>query len=549
MPTIKGFIKNWRDEIILPITRGELVLDSDGQMALQSIKFLATDQHPGLMSPEEKAMLSGSGSGQSLKDLYTKIEYINNGIQVGGGTLKFYNSEGQHTPINFVSPEEGHLNITVAPNTQDINIALAEIVTETSIQKRLNTITVDKYGRVTSVDGAPLLDSEIPPELTGKTLTNATLSNAKTDIKEIGTDDLSIVNKAYVDAQVNEISKATTGALIFGGTISDVDAAIQVLEDNTKDWDKHYFKVTGNFTLEAKYLNSKTEGEDDQPVKKGDTLIVHESKYVYVPSADEVVTRLTVFNTNAVEKALEEVDGNITLQFSSVFDVKSPPNTSKTATITLPVAGAQTDGYLSATDWNRFNEYNTKLAVTYTGTVTQSMKGSYEIGKIKIGTSAEQVIYGINNIANLTLENGSTSGSNPEYNPILKFTETNLTNPYEIVLQGSNGITVKKNDKTVEFRVAIDPLQDKYLKINQNGQLQIVIGSENNDTAPLGNTSESINDGLTDYREFIEFQNNVVAAFERLFINIDNTLEDETKTYHYGSTALINALNFESSEK
>jgi hypothetical protein len=27
---IKGFIKNWRDEIILPITRGELVLDSAG---------------------------------------------------------------------------------------------------------------------------------------------------------------------------------------------------------------------------------------------------------------------------------------------------------------------------------------------------------------------------------------------------------------------------------------------------------------------------------------------------------------------------------------
>ena len=42
---------------ILPITRGELVLDSSGNIALHSTEFLATDSQPGLISPEDKIHL------------------------------------------------------------------------------------------------------------------------------------------------------------------------------------------------------------------------------------------------------------------------------------------------------------------------------------------------------------------------------------------------------------------------------------------------------------------------------------------------------------
>lgn len=35
---------------VMPITRGELVLDSEGQIALRSTQFLATDSQPGLTS-------------------------------------------------------------------------------------------------------------------------------------------------------------------------------------------------------------------------------------------------------------------------------------------------------------------------------------------------------------------------------------------------------------------------------------------------------------------------------------------------------------------
>ena len=236
MATIKGFIKNWRDEIILPITRGELVLDSTGNIALRSSEFLADlngDGLPGLMTAAEKRMLSGGGTGQGLSDLYTKIEYINNGIQVNGSTLKFYTSAGVHSPINITSPAEGQLSITAATNNT-INIALKEIKTDsTSVNARLHSITVDKYGRVTSVSGSALADAEIPEELTNKTLINATLTNAKTSDKEIGTDELAVANKAYVDTQIREITGLATGALKFGGSLSTADAAITALNNPT----------------------------------------------------------------------------------------------------------------------------------------------------------------------------------------------------------------------------------------------------------------------------------------------------------------------------
>lgn len=76
MATInKGFIKDWSDNILLPITRGELVLDSNGIIAFHSEQFLATSEHPGLMTSAEKAMLAGS-LGQYLKNIHLQIQLI-----------------------------------------------------------------------------------------------------------------------------------------------------------------------------------------------------------------------------------------------------------------------------------------------------------------------------------------------------------------------------------------------------------------------------------------------------------------------------------------
>lgn len=54
----KGILRDTNNVEILPVTRGELVLDSSGKEALRSKEFLATDSWPGLMSSEDKEKLN-----------------------------------------------------------------------------------------------------------------------------------------------------------------------------------------------------------------------------------------------------------------------------------------------------------------------------------------------------------------------------------------------------------------------------------------------------------------------------------------------------------
>lgn len=56
MKVRKAFIKQ-DGEVLLPITRGEVVLDSSGGQALHSTEFLATSSTPGLITPEEKTII------------------------------------------------------------------------------------------------------------------------------------------------------------------------------------------------------------------------------------------------------------------------------------------------------------------------------------------------------------------------------------------------------------------------------------------------------------------------------------------------------------
>lgn len=54
----KVILKDQDNVEILPITRGELIVDSSGKEAFHSNEFLATNSQPGLMSPEEKVKIS-----------------------------------------------------------------------------------------------------------------------------------------------------------------------------------------------------------------------------------------------------------------------------------------------------------------------------------------------------------------------------------------------------------------------------------------------------------------------------------------------------------
>lgn len=54
---IKAILKNQSGIEILPITRAELILDSEGKQAFRSAKLLATADQPGLMSSDDKRVI------------------------------------------------------------------------------------------------------------------------------------------------------------------------------------------------------------------------------------------------------------------------------------------------------------------------------------------------------------------------------------------------------------------------------------------------------------------------------------------------------------
>ena len=72
----KVILKDQDNVEILPITRGELVIDSSGKEAFHSNEFLATDSQPGLMSSEDKYKLdhleeSGPGDNNKVAQINT----------------------------------------------------------------------------------------------------------------------------------------------------------------------------------------------------------------------------------------------------------------------------------------------------------------------------------------------------------------------------------------------------------------------------------------------------------------------------------------------
>ena len=72
---IKGFIKDWKGQRILPITRAELVLDQNGNPAFTSALFEAghvnadgTVNQYGLISAAERALITGGSTGQGISE-------------------------------------------------------------------------------------------------------------------------------------------------------------------------------------------------------------------------------------------------------------------------------------------------------------------------------------------------------------------------------------------------------------------------------------------------------------------------------------------------
>lgn len=311
------------------------MLDTNGNLALTSAQYAVGATGPdgkqnlfGLMSLTEKQMLTGSTSGQGITDIYEKLGFINDGIKVGTNVLHFYDynkAEGErYTPIT-IQGTAGRVAVTNVGNVITVDLAT---VTVTNTNKGtanyvVKAVEVDDYGRVTSVNNALLTNSEIPQELTEKTLTDAILKNAKThaDLDE-KSDNSAVANKKYVDDKFNTVNATAIGALHFKGSLANSTDAGNVLKAENVNG---YYKVTSEFILSESQIHQNTQPVKDGQViiDAGDTLIIHyvdnAYKFVHIPAGDDITT-ITVKENGSVQGS-PNLDGNIVFNFDKLFDV------------------------------------------------------------------------------------------------------------------------------------------------------------------------------------------------------------------------------------
>jgi hypothetical protein len=74
----KAILKDQDGIEILPITRAELILDSEGKPAFRSASLLATDADPGLMSQDDKKLLRSAVIIQNTTDGIALLTDVNN---------------------------------------------------------------------------------------------------------------------------------------------------------------------------------------------------------------------------------------------------------------------------------------------------------------------------------------------------------------------------------------------------------------------------------------------------------------------------------------
>lgn len=531
LKTYKGFVNDINGNRLLPITRGELILDANGNLAFTSASFEAGILGDyGLISKNDLDKLKSiSGGNVNISDLSTKIDYINTGIKVGNTVLNYYNVGNTitSTPISFAS--NGSLSITTANNI--INIGLQEINEGKDVANLTNTliraITVDKYGIVKSVSGGALTNDDIP-----ETLANKTLSGCIT--KSVADDDNAIVNKKYVDDKIIEGNIANIGALVFGGTITnDIynNTENPILSDDNVN---HYYKVTESFTINKEHLYSES---SNIIVRSGDTLIVYNDKtdnknpykFVYIPSADETETTITVTPTGN-NSTSETLIGNINLVFAG-GGLKTTVLANNTIQVDLPAvsgttngyltkelysniaqpASGTTNGYLTATDYVKFSSAAAK-SITFTPTLTT---GDYQIGTFTFDENSSVKLYGKDTTYSLAL-NRSTSSS--DVNPKISLTGSDNSTK-DIIFTGGSYIQVIKS-------------QDSEIKIS-------AITGDN---------------GLTTYSDYstlnekVDTLRNTVSSHIQVgtyFYKIENSLTDERKTYYYGSEQLKAAVKLD----
>ena len=535
--TKKGFIKDSNGNILLPITRAELILDKAGIPALHSEDFIAqlpdaSQQFaglPGLITAAEKALLhtldGGNESGNgTIANIYANLETLfNTSLSFNGTALKYYTDKS----LNSINIKDGD-GIVINVSGFDASIGLAPLTGktgDTTINNVITGITVDKFGRVTDVSGSN--------SLTGIILSGATITETISEL----TNDKAVVSKEYVDSKFDTVNAVAVGALRFGSVLQD-EGQLTKLWNEKASYVNYYYKLGFAGTLASGMVLDHT---GELPFRIGDTIIVHETsqygvQFVYIPSGDEPITSVGVkdYNGNGYDPTI----GNIALTFAKPFSVQLQQGNTVISLPTLSSDSTIDVGLLSKTDYDNFKIYSGKT-VSYNPTVLATSPDHYEIGKLSVGSDAGTSIYGQNTTYTLEVKNGYESGEHLTRDPKLVFTPSSQT-ATTIQIQGTSGVSVTHTDNTINItadNTIVDDGSRKYLAVEEGYKFKATIGKVENGT---------ITDGLADFRNMMEYIAELHSTTAK-YIEINNSLSstDTTLEYRYRSEALVKAITLD----
>ena len=520
MTVRKGFLRNVKEEHLLPITRAELVLDKNGKVALTSPLFEASETNQyGLISYEYLKKINGTGAdsldvvGQKLNAINNSIKIITNSPSTTYNINLYTSNENSATSIPLTLQTDSTLSITKDDYSNTFTMALPAVHKSISVKDTIvKGITVDKYGRVTEIQNSKLNNTDIPQTLTGKTLSNSYTTQP--------VDNDHIANKKYVDDTVNNLGLGITGALLFKGGMETASEASTALARGVEN---SYYKATGSFKLSNIYVSGET-GPGEYTVKIGDTLILHTPEgssnkvFTIIPSGDD----LNLYVSGTEGDALP-MEGNAELKFTGPVTVSRNGNGAK---VSLNQASAASDGYLSNTDYIKFSNYANSLLVQYSPSITESNPYKVSIGTLTIGSDSVTV-YGQDTITNYsysTTDNELTFSKQVQDSSMkIKFLGNGISvasnlasniqgNAYEITLTPNLSV----EEQTVEFEI-LDKQQykSKFLQIgSDNKTLGVKIGK-------VSDRGEIIADGLIDARSFADHYL-LMGMINTYFLEVDD---------------------------
>lgn len=497
MSNIKGFITDINNNKILPITRGELVLDENAEVALRSSIFAANENQYGLLSPTHYSVLASLGSPDdldenSLAGILARLTAINEGIKVGNTTLNFYdkNNNNQSTPIYFEASDP----ISLTANSNKITVSLKPLKENTTTTENVvANIKVDKYGRVTEISPTTALS--------GVNLTGCTSSDVADNAQQEA-----IVNKRYVDEKFSEISAISTGALKFEGPIDTANNIATLLKEGY-----YYLAANTLYDLEASLFHGKTQ---NVTVNRGDTLIAHsmqgQLKFTIIPSGDDkTIINLSDTSSNPNTTTIGVGTSNVT--FAYPFSLNNDTNAT---IISIPEASYSTAGIISADLFGKIDQATAK-SMTYSPTLTDGVP----LGEITIGNESATPITIYSPNYSLKYESNAIKWSG------------HANEKLNIKFEG--GLQPTYSSDTCTVNLVTD---NKYLTVEE-GALKAVISQVSNDEFTTGLIDNILFDN------YMTALATVTTYYKPISKSLSNNdPEDDGKNYQYGSPELKNAI-------